>query len=75
MQCIAVQQGYWAGYFQSKKPKSANSILEKMNRDHKAVKKKVKQVGKNIPKPAVDVDAFLRREERRMAFLARKNKR
>lgn len=75
MECMAVQQGYWAGYFQSKKPKPANAILKKMEQDHRKAKRQAKNAGKNIPKPAVDVESFLQREERRKAFLARKNKR
>lgn len=69
MECLAVQQGYWAGYYQSKKPKSVKVVLEKMDRDHKKIIKKAK----NIPKPEVDVDRFLKLEERRKAFLARKH--
>lgn len=72
MQCIAVHQGYWAGYFQSKKPKSANYILERLNREHK--KERRKASGKKLTKPEVDVEKFLQREERRMAYLASRRK-
>lgn len=72
MQCLAVHQGYWAGYYQSRKPKSANSILDKMIRDHvKAIKRRNKK-DQHIPKPEVDVDRFMRLEEKRMAYLAKK---
>lgn len=71
-QCLAVQQGYWAGYYQSKKPKSANSIIEKMIRDHDKAKKAKHNAGKNIPKPEVDMERFLRLEQKRKEFLARK---
>lgn len=71
-QCLAVQQGYWAGYYQSKKPKSANSVIEKMIRDHDKSRRKKHNAGKNIPKPEVDMDRFLRLEQKRMEFLARK---
>lgn len=74
-QCIAVHNGYWAGYFQSKKPKPANAILETMNRDHQKAKKKKSKQASKLPKPEVNVDEFLRREERRLKYLARKSKR
>lgn len=68
-QCLAVQQGYWAGYFQSKKPKSANSIIEKMVRDHKkAIHQKSKQ---SVAKPEVDIERFMRLEAKRAAYMAR----
>lgn len=69
-QCIAVQQGYWAGYYQSKKPKPVNSILDRMIREHEKDIKKKHSENKNIPKPQVDVETFLRREERRKAYIA-----
>lgn len=72
MQCLAVHQGYWAGYYQSKKPKSASTILEKMVRDHNRALKREKSKGKSIPKPEVDVDKFLQLETKRAEFLARK---
>lgn len=70
MQCLAVQQGYWAGYYQSKKPKAVHLVLEKMDREHKKAKRKL--TGKNLPKPEVDIDRFLKLEERRMQYLARR---
>lgn len=71
-QCLAVHNGYWAGYFQSKRPKPANAILESMERDHKKAKKKKHS---KLIKPEVDVETFLKREERRLQYLARKAKR
>lgn len=68
-QCLAVHYGYWAGYYQSKKPKLPNTIIEKMARDHtKAIKRKKSKDG-YIPKPEVDVDLFMKREARRKAYL------
>lgn len=75
LQCLAVHQGHWAGYFQSKKPKPASSILEKMERDHRRELKRAKSKGKSVAKPEVNVDQFLQREQRRMAFMARKSNR
>lgn len=69
-QCLAVHQGYWAGYYQSKKPKSANIILEKMLRDHEKHNKK--QSGTSVSKPEVDMDRFMQLEEKRKAYLKRK---
>ena len=71
-QCLAVHNGYWAGYYQSKKPKPANHIIEKMIQDHKKAAKV--DPGKNIPKPEVDLERFLRLEQKRMEFLARQNR-
>lgn len=75
LQCLAVHQGYWAGYYQSKKPKSANYILDKMSKDHTKAKRKKNPNAKSIPKPEVDMERFLRLEEKRKAFLARKKQR
>lgn len=71
LQCLAVHQGYWAGYYQSRKPKSAKSIIERMIRDHK---KEVKGHGPKVekPKPEVDLDRIMRLDAKRAAFLAKK---
>ncbi len=70
MQCLAVQQGFWAGYYQSKKPKPVNIIIEKLERE----RRKVLNKGKNIPKPEVDVSKYLEREARRLKYLASKKR-
>lgn len=72
-QCLAIHQGYWAGYFQSKKPKSANYILEKTVRDHQRFIMRKKRNIMDIPRPAVDVDTFIRREKKRKAYIANKS--
>lgn len=65
MQCLAVHQGYWAGYFQSKKPKKPNQLLEQMIRDH------TKEKNANVPKPEVDIDRIMRLDKKRMEYLAK----
>lgn len=71
LQCLAVHQGYWAGYYQSRKPKSANSVIERMIRDHK---KEARGHGPRVekPKPEVDLDRIRRLDAKRAAFLAKK---
>lgn len=69
MECLAVHNGYWAGYYQSKKPKAVGTILEKMVREHTKAKK---STNKNVPKPEVNIKLFMEREQRRMAYLERK---
>lgn len=69
-QCIAVQQGYWAGYYQSKKPKPVNVILKSMDRDRARQKRQRNNAGKNVSKPAVDMERFMEREQRRFEYLA-----
>lgn len=58
LDCLAVQQGYWAAYYQGKHPKSVVAVLNQMLRDHR------KQSKKNGPKPDVDVELYKQREER-----------
>lgn len=54
-QLIAVQQGYWAGYYnRSKKPKSLKQIFEKLVKGRNAKTSNVK--------PDIDVEAFLKTE-------------
>lgn len=71
LQCLAVHQGYWAGYYQSRKPKSANTVIERMIRDHK---KETLRHGPKIekPKPDVDLNRIMRLDAKRAAYLARK---
>lgn len=69
MQCLAVHQGYWAGYYQSKKPKSVSKVLQKMEIERNKLKK---INGSKVPKPEVDVNRYLGLEEKRMKYLANK---
>lgn len=71
MKCLSVYQGYWAGYFQSKKPKPVTYILNKLEQEHIQSKK---PKGFKMPKPEVNVDHFLELEEKRMKFLAKQRK-
>lgn len=64
LKCLSVYQGFWAGYFSNtKKPKSLNSILTEMVREHQKQRKQHRSK-KNVSKPAVDIDKFLARERR-----------
>lgn len=72
LQCLAVHQGYWAGYYQSKKPRPANVVLEKMIQEHSKAKKSKNK--SSLPKPEVNVDQFLAREARRKAYMARRKR-
>lgn len=59
-QVIAVQTGYWAGYYsKAKHPKNIKTILTTMLRKRQNAEKKVK-----TPAPEVDVEAFLAMEQR-----------
>lgn len=73
-QCLAIHQGYWVGYFFSKHPKPVNTVLEQTINKHQQALKKQKRKNKNIPKPEVDIETFLKREERRMAYLMKQGK-
>lgn len=67
LKCVAVFQGFWAGYYgNAKKPKSLSTVLSTLNREHLNAKKK--QGGSAITKPSmeVDVDAFLELERKRL---------
>lgn len=66
-QCLAVHQGFWAGYYQSKKPKSIKTVLTQLIRDHE--KQKLKEKNIEVKKPEVDVEAFLEQERRLKASL------
>lgn len=68
MECLSVHTGFWAGYYQSKKPKPLAYILKRLLKDHKKVKK---EKGPKKSKPDVDVNAFLERERQ---FRARMQK-
>ena len=62
LKCLAVIAGHWAGYFgNTKKPKSLKVILKDLLDSH--IKSKKKHSNSSIPKPEVDVEEFLRREE------------
>lgn len=59
-QIIAVQAGYWAGYYsKAKHPKNIKTILTTMLRKRQGAEKKVR-----TPAPEVDVEAFLAMEQK-----------
>ena len=59
-QILAVQAGYWAGYYsKAKRPKNIKSILTSMLRKRTQAEKKVR-----TPAPEVDVEAFLAMEQK-----------
>lgn len=65
-QVIAVQAGFWAGYYSKvKHPKSVDSVISSMH------KKKVRQDKRHLkaPAPVVDVEGFLAREQRLQDYL------
>lgn len=62
--CLAVIQGYWAGYYQSKKPRPVKDVLSRLIRDHDKAKKHEQIAKGQINRPEVDVDAFLEKERR-----------
>ena len=65
LQLVAVHQGYWAGYYgRAKKPKSLESILNKM---FKARKKNENNFYKQEKVEDVDVESFLARERLRLS--------
>lgn len=71
LKCLTVCAGYWTGYFSnSKKPKSLGSILSALAKEHSEAKR-TKNTTK-ITRPEVDVEAFLRKEERLRAHLQRR---
>ena len=73
LQYLAVHQGFWAGYYQSKKPKALGKVLKMLQLQHEKAKKKAKSKGQvDGPKPNVDVDEFLRREQQFKSRLQRK---
>lgn len=72
LQCLAVHQGFWAGYYQSKKPKPVHVILQKLFKEHS--KRGKKHTQGNAEKPEVNLDQFMEREARRQAYLAKKRK-
>lgn len=57
-QCIAVHQGFWAGYYsiRTKRPKPVSAILNIM------FKNRMKAQHKQVHADEVDVDAFLAME-------------
>lgn len=66
-QIIAIQSGYWSAYYSNAKhPKPVSKITEDMVRRHKLA-----DVNKlAVPKPDVNVDAFLEMEAQFQARLA-----
>ena len=57
-QVLAVQAGYWAGYYsKAKHPKNIKSILTAMLNKRKRAEQKLK-----APAPEVDVEAYLEME-------------
>lgn len=61
LKCLAVIEGYWAGYYSSaKKPKPVVTVLNELLQGHKKSKKRLSAT--TVEKPEVDVDAFLKRE-------------
>ena len=65
LECLTVHAGHWAGYYyNSKRPKSLSVIIKDLC--SKYAQSKSKSVNKSavVEKPDVDVDEFLRREER-----------
>lgn len=54
-QVLAVQMGYWAGYYsKAKHPKNIKTILQNMLRKRQNAKKRIKS-----PAPEVDVETYL----------------
>lgn len=63
-QLMCVQSGFWSGYYNSKHPKSLNSIMDEL------IKNKFMKGHKNLQHAdEVDVEAFLALERRRKEFL------
>ena len=68
LKCIAVYQGFWAGYYgNSKRPKPLTTVLNTLNKEHLKAKKK-QQSSSSVSKPSaeVDVDKFLAMERKRL---------
>ena len=65
LKCIAVYQGFWAGYYgNAKKPKPLSSVLSTLHKDHLKHKKKKGTISK--PREEVNVEQFLERERKRL---------
>lgn len=61
-QILAVQTGYWTSYYSNTKhPKPLKKVTEDIL---KRSKEAAKRSTGNVPKPEVDVDAFLEKEAR-----------
>lgn len=70
LKCIAVYTGYWAGYYgNSKRPKPLSKVLELLFGEHRKSKQKNQ---KPKERPGVDVEEFLRKEERLRAYKQRR---
>ena len=54
-QLLAAHVGYWSGYFQSKRPKPLETVLDKLIKAHKNPQQK------HVSE--VDVEAFLKQQE------------
>lgn len=54
-QLLAAHVGYWAGYFQSKRPKPLEAVLNKLIKAHKNPQQKHTD--------EVDVESFLKQQE------------
>lgn len=65
---LTVLQGYWSGYYQSKKPKNPQDIINKMIKEHESTASSSSKI------PTVttetDVETFLAREQRLQQFYA-----
>ena len=69
LKCIAITQGFWAGYYgNSKRPKPLSSILTSLEREHQKSKKRrgTKKLDVTKPSMEVEVDTFLARERKRL---------
>lgn len=64
LKCIAVTQGFWAGYYsKAKRPKPLSTILQDLLKSHSRSKQS-KEVRKPNVAVDVDVEAFLEQERR-----------
>lgn len=71
LKCLSVYVGYWTGYFSNaKKPKSLSSILSSLVREHTKARRVEKST--EVARPEVDVEAFLKQEERLRVFKQRR---
>ena len=65
LQILAVHQGYWAGYYsRAKKPKSLETVLNKMSREKD---KRDRKASGQPTTEEVDVATFLERERKRLS--------
>lgn len=72
-QIIALQTGYWAAYYVGvKHPKPVDKLAEDMVAKHN--QKQQGALKASTPRPEVDVESFLAREERFRAKLAQQGR-